>query len=59
VPDEPSWPPAQTETVSDAEKLLYEAKLEYHKELAKAEQAERLEEFKAQNAELLAELEGR
>ena len=54
---EPSWPPAAQE-VDDAAKLLYQARLDYYKELAKAEQAERLQELTGTNAELLAELEG-
>lgn len=54
MPDEPSWPKPDT-NLAEGDKLLFQAKLDYLKELAKSEQAKELEVLKSKEALELAE----
>lgn len=56
MPQEPKWPPPDPKC-EEAAKLLYQAKLGYLQDLAKAEEAEDLERLKGQEATALKELE--
>jgi hypothetical protein len=59
MPSEPDWPPPLETGAEKGKELIFQAKIEYLKELAKAKQAEDLERLKNEEAQRLAELQGK